>query len=101
MMLSARNYSVQLSNFLPLPFTCSKAEKLFFQSHESFCTCDPKVLGVEQLSKKLSALLVTRIQLQLAPMKAHAEKSLGTQLHCACVTENITVCLLFNLHLLS
>jgi hypothetical protein len=57
-----------------------EAEAYFFQTHGSFCTCDPKVLGVQQLSKKLSALLVARIQLQLAPMKAHAEKSLGTPL---------------------
>ena len=41
------------------------AEMNFFRNHEVFNKCDPKLWGVDQLSKRLTSLLVNRIQLQL------------------------------------
>ena len=52
-------------------------ENTFFQSHDVFRSCDPRVWGIDQLAKRLSALLMTRIQLQLVPMRSHVELSLG------------------------
>ena len=57
----------------------SEAEKKFFLNHEMFCLCDTRTWGVVQLSKKLTSLLVSRIQLQLLPMKLHVEKNLGEE----------------------
>ena len=37
-------------------------EQQFFAKHPVFRQCDPSCFGVEQLSKKLTALLVTRVQ---------------------------------------
>lgn len=74
-------YDVYHLPIISVPYYCilwySEAENKFFLGHEVFCACDPRLWGVNQLSKKLTALLVSRIQLQLVPMKAHVEKNLG------------------------
>ena len=75
--MSISHYSDELGRYLFIFLACSEAEKKFFLSHEVFHSCDPRVWGVEQLSKRLTALLVVRIQLQLSPMKTHVEKNLG------------------------
>lgn len=54
-----------------------ESEVQFFRGHSVFGTCDPHVWGADQLAKKLSSLLVTRIQMQLVPMRIHVEKHLG------------------------
>ena len=41
---------------------CRERETQFFSSHPVFRNCDPSVYGVDQLSKKLTLLLVSRIQ---------------------------------------
>jgi hypothetical protein len=40
-------------------------EIAFFSNHPVFRTCNPKLYGVAQLSKRLTQLLVNRIQLEL------------------------------------
>ena len=41
------------------------AETTYFKSHEMYRNVDPRLWGVDQLARKLTALLVTRIQLQV------------------------------------
>jgi hypothetical protein len=52
-------------------------EKDFFVNHSVFRSLDSSYYGVDQLSKKLTLLLVSRIQKGLAPMKSTVEKELG------------------------
>lgn len=47
------------------------------QAHDVFRSCDPRDWGVNQLSKRLSSLLMTRTHLQLLHMRSHIEVSLG------------------------
>jgi interferon-induced GTP-binding protein Mx1 len=52
-------------------------EREFFRSHPVFGKLDSSCYGIESLSKKLTNLLVTRIQQELVPMKTTVEKELG------------------------
>ncbi|CAM9610022.1 unnamed protein product [Chrysoparadoxa australica] len=53
-----------------------KLESAFFSSHRHFRNCDPKLLGVDHLTNRLTQLLVARIQHELVPMKADVEAAL-------------------------
>eukprot|EP01038_Epipyxis_sp_PR26KG_P008636 gene8636-11672_t len=57
----------------------SKARELeiqFFANHSIFRGCNPKLYGIAQLSKRLTHLLVNRIQSQLTPMKIEVDRQL-------------------------
>jgi hypothetical protein len=56
---------------------CRARELEFFANHSVFKGIDSSLYGVESLSKKLTLLLVSRIQRGLAPMKQTVEKELG------------------------
>ena len=53
------------------------AETAYFKAHEAYRQADPRLWGVDQLARRLTSLLVTRIQLQLTPMKVEVEKQLA------------------------
>jgi len=53
------------------------AETAYFKAHETYRQVETRLWGVGQLARRLTSLLVTRIQLQLAPMKAEVEKQLA------------------------
>ena len=59
------------------PTTPVCGEQQFFAAHPHFKGCDPKLFGVENLTSRLTRLLVTRIQAELSPMKAEVESALG------------------------
>lgn len=52
------------------------AETAYFKAHEVYRGVDGRLWGVDQLARKLTSLLVNRIQLQLVPMKSQVEKEL-------------------------
>jgi hypothetical protein len=52
-------------------------EAAFFALHPAFKELDPRLYGVGQLSRKLTALLVRRIKAGLAPMKAAVDAQLA------------------------
>jgi interferon-induced GTP-binding protein Mx1 len=53
------------------------AETEFFSSHPHFKSCDPRVFGIENLTTRLTQLLVARIQHELVPMKSEVENALA------------------------
>jgi Dynamin central region len=56
---------------------CKQHTQSFFAVHPHFKGCDPKLFGVDNLTSRLTRLLVSRIQAELSPMKAEVEAALG------------------------
>lgn len=52
-------------------------ESDYFKNHSVFRNCDPKLYGVQQLSKKLTLLLVSRIQREFLPIRQEVENRLN------------------------
>jgi interferon-induced GTP-binding protein Mx1 len=52
-------------------------ETEFFQRHSVFKKVNPQLVGITQLSKKLTLLLLDRIKTELAPMRSLVDKLLG------------------------
>ncbi|KAG5184845.1 Mx2, Mx-like dynamin-related GTPase [Tribonema minus] len=55
-----------------------RLEQEFFKAHPHFKSCDPKLFGIDNLTSRLTQLLVTRIQAELVPMKAEVESALAS-----------------------
>lgn len=54
-----------------------ESEQYFFNTHPVFRSLNPELYGVDQLSKKLTALLVSKIKGLLAPMRKSVERKLN------------------------
>lgn len=52
-------------------------EKEYFKAHPVFRNVDSRLYGINQLSKKLTLLLVSRIQCELVPMKTEVDRQLN------------------------
>jgi Dynamin central region len=61
----------------PTTTTAQTHKQTFFAVHPHFKGCDPKLFGVDNLTSRLTRLLVSRIQAELSPMKAEVEAALA------------------------